>query len=179
MDIKKLKNLLMLSMSGIIVCIIIGFILAGLNAITPGKFAFQFTLYGIFGSLLYSVLKFTTKRDFLFVTILFILFDTILLGGGTLSKAIIHGIYAILFAGAIWIHVTITPNENKSFDLSNIFSLAGIVAVSFILIVLILNIFPNYQFEYSFLEGQTFIGLLIGLGLGIGFRIYYRYLKTI
>jgi hypothetical protein len=49
------------------------------------------------------------------------------------------------------------------------------VAAAFMLAVLVLTIFPNYRFKYSFLEGQTFFGLLFGLGLAIGFQIYYRF----
>ena len=175
MATEKWKNFTLLTLSGLIVCVIIGFITAGTNAFLPGKFAFQFTLYGLFGSLFYAVLKFSTTRDFIFITILLILFDIILLGGGTISKTIIHGLYAVLYAGAIYIFIHYIQQDKTVFNLSHVFSLSGIVATAFLLIVLLLSVFPNYPFKYSFLESQTFIGLLIGLGLGIGFKIYYKF----
>ena len=175
MEQGKWKKFILLTLSGLIVCMIIGIIAAGRHAILPGNFAFQFTLYGLFGSLFYSTLKLTSMRDFIFLTILLIIFDFILLGGGNISKGIIHGIYAVFFAGSIYVFVNHMEQDNAKFNLANIFSLSGIVAVAFMLTILVLTIFPNYKFEYSFLEGQTIFGLLFGLGLAIGFQIYYRF----
>jgi len=175
MLIKNLKNFCLITVSGLIICMSIGFILAGTNAILPGHFAFQFTFYGLFGSLLYAVLKFSSNRDFIFVGVLFYLFDAILLGQGNPAKFIIHGIYAIFFAGSIYIYVNMLEQDTRRLFMSNILSLSSLVAFAFLMAVLILTIFPKYKFDYSFLEGQTFMGLLIGFGLGIGFHLYYRF----
>jgi hypothetical protein len=176
MKTKKWKEFILLTLCGMIVCMIIGIIPAGMRAILPGNFAFQFTLYGFFGALLYAVLKFATTRDFIFIMILFILFDVMLLGKGLFAKLIIHGFYAVYLAGAIFVYVKLLEQQDNKYFLANIFSLAGISAVAFMLIVLTLCLFPHYKFEFSFLESQTFIGLLIGLGLGIGFWLYHKFL---
>ena len=104
MELKNWKNFSLLTFSGLMVCLIIGFLLAGTNAILPGHLASQFTLYGLFASLLYAILKFGTNRDFIFVTILFILLDIVLLGHGNPAKFIVHGIYALFLSGSVFVY---------------------------------------------------------------------------
>ena len=152
---------------------------AGTNGILPGHLASQFTFYGLFGSLLYAILKFGTNRDFIFVALLFFLLDIVLLGHGNPAKFIVHGVYAIFLSGSIFVYAKILEQNNQKLFLANLFSLSGIVAFSFLFAVLVLTLFPNYKFEYSFLEGQTFTGLLIGFGLGLGFHLYHRFKSKI
>ena len=173
MAIQNWKKFVLITFSGLIICMLIGFVLAGTNALLPGHLAFQFTFYGLFCSLLYAVLKFSSTRDFIFVAIIFYLFDANLLGHGNPAKFIIHGIYSIFIAGSIYVYAKILEQPNQKQFLSNIFSLAGLVAFAFLCAVLLLTIFPKYKFNFSFLEGQVFIGLLIGFGLGVGFQLYY------
>lgn len=179
MEIKKWKSIILISLSGMIICMVIGFIAAGTNTVIPGRLAFQFTFYGLFGSLLYAILKNATTRDFIFVSILFIVFDVIVLGGGNVSKFIVHGVNGILIAGAIFLYVKILEQDSDRFFSSNMFSISGITAFAFLFAVLVLSVFPKYKFEYSFLEGQTFFGLLIGFGLGVGFQVYSKFLSKI
>lgn len=174
MDMTKIKSLLVLTLFSLIPCVVIGMILAGTRAVIPGNFSFQFTFYGLFGGLLYAVLKFFDRRNFIFVLILLIIFDFILLGGGNLNKLIIHGIYAIIFAGAIFFYVKRLESADKSTWFRNIFSFAGNTALAFLVIVMVLRLLPGYVFEISFLEGQTSIGLMIGLGMGLGFQGYFK-----
>jgi len=176
---KKSKEFIMLTLSGLIVCMIIGFILGGTSILLPKHHAFQFTFYGLFGSLLYAVLKFSSNRDFIFLTILFYLLDVIILGQGAILEFILHGIYSLLFAGCIFIYVKVLEQDNLKLFLSNIFSISGISAFTFLIAVLALTIFPRFKYEFSFLEGETFMGLLIGFGLGIGFSLYHGYYPKI
>jgi hypothetical protein len=179
MKIKKLKNFIFLTLSGLIVCMIIGLILAGTNILLPNHLAFRFTFFGLFGSLLYAVLKFSSNRDFIFITILFYILDVIIIGQGGIVKFIIHGSYSIFFAGSIYLYAKVLEQDNLKVFLSNIFSISSSSAFAFCIAVLVLTIFPKYKFDYSFLEGETFMGLLIGFGLGVGFHLYHRYQSKI
>ena len=179
MTTENWKHFVLITFSGLIICMLIGFILAGYNAILPGHLAFQFTFYGLFCSLLYAVLRFSSTRDFIFVAIIFYLFDAILLGHGNPAKFVIHGIYSLFIAGSIYIYAKKIEQDIKNQFLSNILSLSGLVAFAFLFTVLVLTMFPKYKFDYSFLEGQVFMGLLIGLGLGVGFHVYYWYQSKI
>ena len=175
MKSEKSTNIILCTLSGLIVCIIIGFILAGSNIFNPRHLSFQFTLIGLLGPLLYSTLKYSSTRDFIFVLILFILMDVIIIYNGTLTKFIIHGINEIFIALAIFLYAK-KMEQNKKFFLSNILSISGIMAFALFCAVLALSLFPKYDFEYSFLHGQTVFGLLIGFGIGIGIHIHSKFL---
>ena len=154
---------------------IIGFLLAGSNIINPRHLSFQFTLFGLLGPLLYATIKYSSTRDFIFVLILFILIDILIIYGGTITKFIIHGIAEIFIALAIFLYAKKMEQNNKFF-LSNIFSLSGINAFALMCTVLVLSLFPKYNFEYSFLHAQTFFGLLLGFGMGVGIHIHSKFL---
>ena len=126
MAVKNWKVFVLITLSGLIMCMFIGFILAGSRALLPGHIAFQFTGYGFFCSLLYTTLKFSTTRDYLFVAVIFYLFDVILLGHGNPSKFIIHGSYSLFLVLSIFIYVRKLEQEAQNGFLANVFSLSGI-----------------------------------------------------
>ncbi len=165
-------------MLGALTCIIIGFLFLGTRVFHPHDPAFQFTVYGISGSLLYAVLQFRNIRDFIFVWIFLVALDLILFRVSSFPIIVIRILYIFMIALAIYIyHLFANLTIKKSFVLKPVF-LAGLLAILFLAIMLVMSIFLNKPEIRSLpemralIEGQTFFGLLIGFGLGIGFELF-------
>lgn len=161
-------------MLGALACIIVGFLFLGGRIFHTYHPAFQFTVYGISGSLLYALLQFRNIRDFIFVLIFWVVLDLILFRITSFPIIVVRILYILMVGLAIYIyHLFANLTIKKSFILKPVF-LAGLLPILFLPIQLLVSIFKNNPESEIRVEidYQTIFGLLIGFGLGIGFELF-------
>lgn len=162
---------LLYALLGLLSCLAVGYLFSGSQIFIPTRPPFQFFVFGLTGAVLFSVLRFSTLRNFLFSAALLLL--ALIIHGKVKSPAIL-GARILYFTGitaAIYVYHRFYDTPIHALRFGKFLSLAAIVAVINLLYAslgcFVLNL-PNYR---ELIMGQTFLGFLIGAGLGIGFEI--------
>lgn len=156
---------------GLLFCLAVGFLFTGKRIFIATTPPFQFVIFGLSGALHFSVLKFSTLRNFLFPAALLLLL--VIIHGKVKSPAILGAriLYFTGIAAAIYVYHRFYDTPIHALRFGKFLSLAAIVAVINLLYAslgcFVLNL-PNYR---ELIMGQTFLGFLIGAGLGIEFEI--------
>lgn len=171
----KLNNYLLIIFFGTICSMLIGYLFTGLFIFRIKHVAFQFTIYGFIGSVLYSILKYRNFRDFAYILILYVAFDLIVFGVSSPLMVFVRILYALSLGVAILIYVKYVEDNAPNAVIRNLVSISGLLSISFLIAIQILRIIPVYKFDVSVMEGQTCFGLFIGFGLGSGFQLYYQF----
>jgi hypothetical protein len=159
------------SASGFLFTLLFGYLLKGSNIFIPRDPGFQFFIFGLSGSILYSTLKFCGMRNFIYVFL--ILFLAEIVRSHVTHVVIMSGrfLYYLGVAASIYVYFQIFIKQPIDLKFGKLFALAGLLATADFLIILITGIFFDIPDYGTFLIGQTFFGFLIGLGLGCGFEI--------
>lgn len=160
---------------GLFSCLVTGYLFAGNRIFVNTNPPFQFVIYGLAGAILFSLLKFSTLRNFLYGAALLLLLEII--RGKVKDEGILFARF-VYFAGiaiSIYLYSQLFDAPLKSLKFGKFLSLGGTVAaVNFVLAWFwgsLWNIFIKPANIRELILEQTFIGFMIGIGLGIGFEI--------
>jgi len=157
--------------SGTLLCIIIGLLFLGIRIFHPRDPAFQFTIYGLSGSLLYAILQLRNFRNFIYACIFLVVFILVLFRVTSIPIIVSRFLYIAAVAFSVYIYHISTGTSLKDLFLVKPVFLAGLFAIQFLILMLVTGLFirePDIRFV---IEGQTFFGLLIGFGMGLGFEL--------
>jgi hypothetical protein len=165
---KILLTVLVIVISGSVSCILLGILFFGFDVFNSKSPFFQFVAYGIIGSVSFILFNWKKYRDAIFVLVLLYLFNILLFGTKYLLTGLLY--FLAVIAGS-YIYSAYFFNQAKNIKTSRPLILAGIYAILFLIVTLLL------VFIYEPTAGKLFaiknmpIGFLIGLGLGIGIEL--------
>ena len=165
---QPLNSMVVRMVSGIICCLMLGFIFFGFRVFTIGHAPFQFTAYGLVGSISFSLFAFRRYRDALFVLLLLFALNIALVGTAYLFT---H----LLSFGSV-VAVTYIFSRYYFFELGNLklarpLILAGLLSILYLLITAFLGMFYETDIVRVAVFGNMPYGFLVGLGLGLGFEL--------
>lgn len=151
-------------------CLIVGYLFSGRQIFIPTRPPFQFVVFGLSGAILFSVLKFSTLRNFLFTAVLLLLL--MIIHGKVKSPAILGArlLYFTGIAAAIYVYHRFYDLPIHALRFGKFLSLAAIVAVINLLYVSLGSVVLNLPNSMELIVNQAFLGFLIGGSLGIGFE---------
>jgi hypothetical protein len=177
MKSSQISDVILLTLFGFAGSILVGFIFYNNQIFMPTNSVFQFVVYGFFGSLFFSLLKYRTRRDQIFGIVIMFLFNFVIIGK---SFSLAWVIRDVLYIGSLFIAIRIyfrfisrnykLPYYLRSFALALFYSL---ITILFGIIVFLLNAkfeFPPINFLFAI--GKT--AMLIGVGIGIGLDFYLQ-----
>jgi hypothetical protein len=162
---------------GLLCCLIVGFLFAGRRVFVPMNPSFQFLVYGIAGALDFSILKFSTMRNFLFAAALLLILYVTWARIRHLDLLLWRLLQFAGIAAAIYVYHHFYESQLRKLRFGKFLALGGAVAAANFLLSLLLLIFVDMPEVGELVAGQTLFGFLIGSGLGIGFEIAEK-LKT-
>ena len=162
-----LKKAVIIFLCGFLGSLIIGLIFLGIRIIITTDPAFQFISYGISGSVIFALLNYSSKRNFILGTLFFLALEMVLIK--IHSELIFARIaYFLVIVFSIYLYHTFFYKSTPQLKYIRIFALAGIVAIINVLLSAIGGLVMEAENLKAIIEGQSFFGLLIGLGLGVG-----------
>ena len=162
-----LKKSIIIFMCGFLGSLIIGYIFLGNRIINTTDPAFQFIAYGISGSIIFALLNYSSKRNFIFGTLFFLALEMVLV---KIHFELIFArtVYFLAIVFSIYLYHTFFYKTPPQLKYIRIFALAGIVAIINVILSAIGGLVMEAENLKAIIEGQSFFGLLIGLGLGVG-----------
>lgn len=166
-----LKQSMIISFFGMIGCMLIGYLFLGSRIFIPRDPAFQFIVYGFIGSVMFSILRFSSLRSFLFVSVLFYLIEVTIIKFGKVDIFFARFLFFWGVVGSIFIFYKFFYLNLKVLKIGKFIILGGILALANMLIVSIGGQFVSVDNLKAIIEGQAFFGLLIGSGIGLGIEI--------
>lgn len=167
----SLNEPLFYALLALLSCLIVGYLFSGRQILIPTRPPFQFVVFGLSGAILFSVLKFSTLRNFLFTAALLLLLMII---HGKVKSPAIFGARILYFTGiaaAIYVYHRFYDLPIHALRFGKFLSLAAIVAVINLLYVSLGCVVLKLPNSMELIVNQTFLGFLIGGSLGIGFEI--------
>jgi hypothetical protein len=167
----SLNEPMLYSLLGLLSCLTIGYLFSGMQIFITTRPPFQFVVFGLSGAILFSVLKFSTFRNFLFSAAFLLLLVII---HGKVKSPMILGARILYFTGitiAIYVYHRFYDLPIHALRFGKFLSLAALVAVINLLYMSLGCVILNPPDSRELIIGQTFLGFLIGAGLGIGFEI--------
>ncbi|MBK8944078.1 MAG: hypothetical protein IPM32_02300 [Ignavibacteriae bacterium] len=172
-------KIIVLTLLGTLGSILVGFLFVGNLIFVSSHSAFQFITMGFAGSLFFSLLEFTSKKEQLFgIAIIIILDITFILGKYISFSSIIRDLFYLLsLLLSIKLYQQFIRQNSKLTLYLRSFALAIFYAINNIIAAIIVYTI-NAKLEFppiDFLIAMGKIGLLVGFGIGIG----YDYFKQI
>jgi hypothetical protein len=167
----SLNEPLLYAWSGLLSCLVIGYLFSGMQIFIATRPPFQFVVIGLSGAILFSVLKFSTRRNFIFTAALLLMLMVI--HGKVKSPGILTArvLYFTGIATAIYLYHRFYDMPIHALRFGKFLSLAATVAVINLLYISLWCAILNLPNSMELIVNQTFTGFLIGAGLGIGFEI--------
>jgi hypothetical protein len=156
---------------GTLCSVILGYIFAGSKIFVTYNPEFQFILYGVIGSLLLAILKFRSLKDFILVSVIIFVLELLTYRFSSVGVASGRLIFMIGVAGVIYIYHTYFEKHISGMIFGKFVILAGLMATMEIVITILaaaLIYVPSFKI---YLLTQSFIGLLFGAGIGLGFEL--------
>ena len=173
--ISDIKNFLVLAIFGLLGSLMMGFIFFRQNIFDPYSAAFQFVVYGFAGSIIFTALKLRSIRDSILFTAGLFLLNLVIFK--TTSYYFI--LRDICFFSSLWLGIYIyvfrfKPRAKlirkfRAFGLGVILALTMAFAGIILLLINMLIQHRSFSHFFSFILLFLKYGMLIGLGLGIGF----------
>ena len=174
----QISDVILLTLFGFAGSILVGFLLYNNQIFMFNNRLFQFVIYGFFGSLFFSLLKYRPRKDQIFGIAIMFLFNVVVIIGKSISFAWV--IRDVLYMGSLFIAIKLyfqfirrnfkLPYYLRSFALALFYSLLTIL---FGIVLFIINAkfeFPPINFLFAI--GKT--AMLIGVGIGIGIDFYLQ-----
>lgn len=156
---------------GLLACLIVGYLFSEKWVFVPTNPSYAFFVYGVTGAVLFSILKFSTMRNFLYgaalLLALYVIWARIHYPGVILVRL-------LQFAGiaaAIYLYHHFYEARLQELRFGKFLVLGGAIAVVNLLLTVLVAPFANVEDLRLVIEHQTFYGFFIGCGLGIGFEI--------
>ncbi|PIP79366.1 MAG: hypothetical protein COW85_01270 [Ignavibacteria bacterium CG22_combo_CG10-13_8_21_14_all_37_15] len=179
----KTDQIFLMTLGGMLVSILIGFIFFSTSIFSPTQSNFQFVAYGFMGALFFSLLEYKSLKEQVWGIILILFLNLIMFTGRSLS--ITYLIRDVFFIGSLILSVKlyyqfIKKNPQIKFYLRS-FALAliyGLINTACGIIVYMVNAkagFPPMEFIYIMAR----YGILIGLGIGLGTDFYFQNKKQL
>lgn len=178
MKSSKISDVILLTFFGFIGSVLIGFLFYNNQIFISNRTAFQFIVYGFFGSLFFSLLKYRSRKDQTFGIVIMFLINLVIIIGKSVSMTII--IRDVLYMGSLFFAIKLyfqfirrnfrLPYYLRSFALALFYSL---ITILFGILVFLINAkfeFPPISFLFAI--GKT--AILVGLGIGIGLDLYLQ-----
>ncbi|MBN2425528.1 MAG: hypothetical protein JXR46_03180 [Calditrichaceae bacterium] len=166
------KNSMIFSLiTGTLCSVILGYLFAGKKILVPYNPDFQLLLYGLIGSLLLAILKFRSIKDFLIISIVIFIME--LLTYRFSSVGIVSGrvVYMLGMAAALYLFYIYFENSLSGIVIGKFIVLAGLLAlIQSVVSLLAWPVLGVHDFR-EYLLHQSFIGLLLGTGIGLGFEL--------
>ncbi|MDZ7261408.1 MAG: hypothetical protein ONB05_04810 [candidate division KSB1 bacterium] len=160
-----------ISISGFLLCLIMGYLYIGFRIFTPNNPGFQFIAFGLTGSIIFTTLKFSGLKNSIFALVFLYFADIVLFKQAHINPLVGHLLHFLGIGISIYLYFLIFYCSLKELRFGKFLSLAALIATTYLIISLITGIFyqfPNFKLHVS---GYTFLGFLIGTGLGIGFEV--------
>lgn len=152
--------------------LLIGILIFGTSIFNSHESSFQFVILGLLGGIIFSVLKYYSVRDALFVVFLFFILDVALFKM-TSFRSIVRDILFISGSfGAIFIYRFYFQSKLEKLDVGKFLTFASIYTLSTILITIVAALIFNVEHTMRpFLLVNITRAFLVGTGVGIGFEI--------
>ena len=173
----KTKNLLLNSAFGFILCIILGYAFFGTAVFKLHNSAQTIVIYGFYGAVFYSVLKYRNRKDQIFIALAILIIDFITMGKSLRFSFLLRD---ILYIGGLLSAVAVYKlfiDKYKTLPLfARSLALPLFLGINTLLALFIL--FMIYKPGDIKIKEAMFMMLnyaaLIGIGLGFGFDIYEK-----
>jgi hypothetical protein len=159
------------SVFGLFSCLIIGYLFAEKRAFVPISPNYAFFVYGVAGAVLFSVLKFSTIRNFLYGTALLLLLFVVWARISHVGQVFVQLLQLAGIATAIYGYHRFFEAPLRELKFGKFLALGGAVAAINFLLTLLVITFVDTPDAQQVIMIQTFFGFFIGSGLGIGFEI--------
>ncbi|MEJ5351197.1 MAG: hypothetical protein WHS65_06365 [Melioribacteraceae bacterium] len=161
---------------GFISSVIFGLLFYGLNIFNIHDTRFQIVLLGIFGSLIYAIMKSGKKKELYYVAILFLIVTAIIRAKTISLNTILMDSLLIVavFISIYYYKLFIDKNSNiplflRALVLMLLFGITNVIGVIILMIIHKVEISATYLLFYSRVPA------LIGLALGIGFDVFEKF----
>jgi hypothetical protein len=177
MKSSQISDVILLTLFGLAGSILVGFIFYNNQIFISNKSVFQFVVYGFFGSLFFSLLKYRPRKDQIFGIVIMFLVNFVIIGK---SFSLAWVIRDVLYMGSLFIAIIIyfrfirrnfnLPYYVRSFALALFYS---VLTILFGILLFIINAkfeFPPINFLFAI--GKT--SMLIGFGIGLGLDFYLQ-----
>lgn len=177
MSKKKLGDAIITGLLGALGSMAMGFIMVGLRIFTPTAPTFQFVAWGVVAAILFVIHKFSTMRNFLFATLILFLIEIIWLQATQLLLIVGRLVFYLMLAAIIHCYRELYDRRLSGLRWGKFLALGGVFGSGLLLISAVTSPFVKQMPPIDFIQTETYTGLLIGLGLGIGFEIAEGILK--
>lgn len=168
MKSSKISDLILLTVFGFIGSVLIGFLFYNNQIFISNRSEFQFVIYGFFGSLFFSLLKYRSRKDQILGSVIMLLFILVIIIGKSVSMALI--IRDVLYMGSLFFAIKLyfkfirrnfkIPYYLRSFVLALFYSL---ITILFGILVFLIN--AKFEFppiSFFFCNWQNFNASRIG-----------------
>ncbi len=165
---KKVNYYIITIFCGTISTILIGFIFFGFSIFDKQNVFFQFPVFGIIGSVSFTLFKLKEYRYSILILALLFLFEIIIAGEKYL---VTHVLFYIAMVSSILVYTQFFHTRLNNIKYSRFLVLASIISISYVIISFLLGLLFKSDTSNLLPFQNMPIGFLIGSGLGIGFEL--------
>ena len=175
----EFKKALINSTAGLLFCLVAGYLLYGSQIFYSSTSRFQILMFGVAGSIFFSVLKYLNSRNVIYSALMLYILDLVIVMGKniTLSYALRDFVLFFLFFSAILSYkIYITRYSNIPMFIRG-FGLVFFLVVASILSTLTFAIIFDVSFSKltDAILLNAFYSGVVGVSLSIGFDLFEKY----
>lgn len=149
----------------------VGIIFFGLQVFNTADASFQFIAFGLICSIFYSTLKFSKIRNAIYLYALMIYLHEILFMYSKTSFVVRDVVFFLSMGIAVYLFCRYFEPKMDKLKFGKFLTVAALFSIGYLVATLLLRlIFQPVQFTQQLFTNISF-GLLIGIGLGIGFEL--------
>ena len=174
----RIRNILLNTLFGSLVCIIFGVLIYGIEIFDFQSSRSQIFVFGIYGAVFFSVLKYGKRKELIFIGVLIFVVNIILQGKSITFNFFLRDLLFVssLFS-ALVLYKLFIDNYSKLLITIRVLSLSILLglfnAIATIILVQIFDAPNNEMINAVMLNAQY--GFLVGFGLGLGFDLYEKF----
>jgi len=174
----RIRNILLNTLFGSLVCIIFGVLIYGIEIFDFQSSRSQIFVFGIYGAVFFSVLKYGKRKELIFIGVLIFVVNIILQGKSITFNYFLRDLLFVssLFS-ALVLYKLFIDNYSKLLITIRVLSLSILLglfnAIATIILVQIFDAPNNEMINAVMLNAQY--GFLVGFGLGLGFDLYEKF----
>lgn len=175
---KKITNIFLNSLFGFLLCVLIGLVFFGTNIFNPKLHTFQIVLFGIVGSIFYSVHKYGSLKESYVIGILLFIANFVFQGKAVTFVTILRDLvfFASLFSSLILYNYLLkkyfySPKYIRALALALILVMFNVIATLFLISVYAAS--PSEALSGVLINARY--AALVGVGIGLGIDLFNQF----
>lgn len=175
----KIKKIVFNTLAGFLLCVIVGFLFYGADLFAFKDSRTQIIIYGLAGSLFFSVLKYKNIRETIFIGVTLFVLNVLIIQGRNITLNFVIRDLVIFFMVfySLWLYNLFIKKYSKiplfirGIGLALLMVVSSIISTTFA--IMLFNI--PFSENYNAVLLNAFYSAIIGISLAIGFDLYEKY----